>query len=363
MARIYCVVLALFVSLFPHPCFPNSEVSLNTASVPPTAHPVSSYAAPQRVGTLWLSWAAIIAGVVVSMAVHIGLIELCISAGLALYEPLESSASGQAITTGTVIAIGVAGLISIFLGGWVAGRMKRHGNRIEAAVHGGLVWALSSVLTVVLAVMTVGAVVAGTASLVGKGVSAAASGAGSAVKGIANMAAPMVDGMSLPSWDAIRKEVEGAMESMDRGMTADGGDAARSGAQTRYADRSRLMQLLGRAFSLNNERPLTEVEETELRNLLATQLGISPEAAQQTLDQWEQVWNEGVERFEAAQLQALQAAEAAKEATAQASFIAFIVMLLSLVAAVGGAIVGSMCAWKCERECLAERPGQVPTTY
>lgn len=334
---------------------------MNTASTPPVAYPASTPTGPQRFNTAWVSWAAVIAGVLVSMAVHIGLIELCVSAGLALYEPLESGSSGPAITTGTVIAIGICGLISIFLGGWVAGRMKRHGNRIEAAVHGSLVWALSSVLTVVLAVMTVGAVVAGTASLVGKGVSAAASGTGAAVKGIANMAAPMVGEMSVPSWDTIRKEVEGAMESMDRRMTTtDGGDAARSGAQTRYADRSRLMQLLGRVFSLDNERPLTEAEETEVRNLLATQLGISPEAAQQTIEQWEQVWNEGIERFEAVQQQAMQAAEAAKEATAKASFIAFIMMLLSLVAAVAGAIVGCLCAWKCERECLVDRPGHNP---
>jgi len=336
---------------------------LVSSSVPPTAYPVSAAAASPRVGTLWVSWAAIIAGALAAIAVQIGLTELCVSAGLALYEPRDPDSSGTAITTGTVIAVIVCGLISVFIGGWVAGRMKRHGTRIEAAVHGGLVWALGSILTVVLATVTVGAVAAGAMSLLGKGVSAAASGAGAVAGGVAEMAAPAVKEMAGPTWDAVRDELKGAFERSDRGgsANAESGDAARSGTQNRYAERSRLMQLLGQTFTFGEEAtPLAQAEQDELRTLLASQLGISQEAAQQTLDQWQKVWQQGVGRYEAAKQKALDAAEVAKKRTAQAALIAFVLMFLSLIAAVAGALVGCLCAWKCERECLAERPGTIP---
>lgn len=327
-------------------------------SAPPTAHSVTTAIPSQRVGTLWVSWAAIIAGALAAIAVQVGLTELCVSAGLALYEPREPDSSGAGVTIGTVIAIMVCGLISIFIGGWIAGRMKLHGSRIEAAIHGGLVWALGSVLAMVLAAVTVGALAAGAMSLIGKGVSAAASGAGAVAEGVADVAAPAVKEMAGPTWDSIREQVQGAFESNDgRATSAEGAQAA----QNRYAERSRLMQLMGQMFTFGEDAtPLTQAEKEELRTLLASQLGISQEAAQQTLDQWQKVWQQGVERFEAAKQKALEAAEVAKERTAQAALIAFVTMLLSLIAAVAGAVFGCICAWKCERQHLAERPGYVP---
>lgn len=334
-----------------------------SSSVPPTAYPVSTTAAPQHVGTLWVSWAVIIAGALAAIAVQVGLTELCVSAGLALYEPGDPDSSGTAVTAGTVIAIAICGLVSVFIGGWVAGRMKRHSSRIEAAVHGGLVWALGSVLTMILATVTVGAVASGAMSLVGKGLSAAASGAGALAEGVADMAAPAVKQMAGPTWDAMRKQVESAFERNDSNpASGEGDDASRARVQNRYVERSRLMQLLGKTFSFGDDATsLTQAEEEELRTLLASQLGISQEAAQQTLDQWQEVWQEGVERYEVAKQTAFDVAEEAKERTAQAALIAFVVMFLSLIAAVAGAIVGCLCAWKCERECRTEqRPGAIP---
>jgi hypothetical protein len=319
------------------------------ASNPP--HPVH-----QSQSLPWISWGAVIAGVATAIAVQIGLTELAIGVGLSLYEPADPESSASSIATGTIIAWVAAGMISVFLGGWVAGRMKRHGTKTEAGVHGGLVWAAGSILGALVATISVGMLASGAVSMLGQGLSAAARTAGSVVQGAAS-AAPGAANLVAPSWDNVRQQVQGSFDRNASGTRPAGGDAAGApagaanapAAENRFQEQSRLMQLLGSAFTMDRHSTMPAPEQQELTTLLGSQLGISTEAARQTLDQWQRVWRQGVERYETAKeeakRQALAAATVAKKRTAQAALIAFATMILSLAAAVAGALVGSASVW------------------
>jgi hypothetical protein len=149
-----------------------------------------------------------------------------------------------------------------------------------------------------------------------------------------------VSAIAAPTWDAVRKQVEDAsgkvLASAEPGAT-----------DNRLADQSRMMDLLGRSFSMAKDQRLDPTQKDELVTLLAGQVGISREAALKTVDQWQSSWNDAVERYESLKTKtkdaATQAALTAQSYTATAAGIGFLLMLGGLVAAAVGGLVGSMC--------------------
>lgn len=283
----------------------------------------------------WISWAAILAGVTTTIAVQIGLTELCIASGLALFQPSDPGSETAALAIGTAAALLVCALISVFIGAWVAGRMKYHNSSIEAAVHGMLVWAVAGIAALLLTTISVGILAGGALSLLGQGIA----GAGKGLGGILPAAAQAV----APSWDGIKKDVASAMDKRDAASEAPLSD-------NRFADRSRLMQLLAQSFTMDG-KALPDADRNEATTLIATQLGISPEAGRTAYDQWQRAWKDGVSRFETAKENTMRAAQntaaIAARRTAQAAILAFFAMIVGLGAAIAGALCGSACALKC----------------
>lgn len=283
----------------------------------------------------WTSWSGVFAGVTTTIAVQIGLTELCIASGLALYQPTDPSSETAALAIGTVAVLLLCALLSVFLGGWVVGRMKLHNSMIEAAVHGMLVWAVAGIAAVLLTTISVGILAGGAFTLLGQGLSGAAKGLGEALPAAAQAVAP--------SWDAIKNDISSALTKSD---TKDDSPLPES----RFADRSRLMQLLAQSFSVD-EKALPDADRDEVTTLVSAQLGISAEAARSAYDQWQRVWKESVSRFETAKEDAKQVAQEtaglAAKRLAQAAIVAFFAMVVGLCAAVAGALFGSACAMKC----------------
>lgn len=280
-----------------------------------------------------ISWGAIIAGTFAAIAVQIGLAELCLAFGLALYQPADGGGA-SASTSATVAAIaGIAcALIALFFGGWVAGRLAHYHSKMIAALHGTLVWATGAVVATALVATAVGMLAGGAIGLVGDGLAAATRAAGTAVPAVAEVVAP--------NWDTVKKQVADAAARVDAA-------AAPGSADNRLSDQSRLMDLLGGAFSLDRNQRLPDADREELITLLGRQAGISREAAQKTYDQWQASWGAMVTRYETAKAEASekakQAAIAAKEYTTRAAALGFALMLIGGLAAAGGGICGSMC--------------------
>lgn len=140
------------------------------------------YEPTQSVTGFRLSWGAVFAGLVVATAVQIVLTLLGAGIGFAAWEPGES-ARGLGIGAGIWALLSV--LISLFVGGMTTGRLAGILTRRDGALHGVLLWGLSTIVTVWLLASGATALVGGAFRMVG-GVLGATSGvAAQAAGGVA----------------------------------------------------------------------------------------------------------------------------------------------------------------------------------
>jgi len=97
----------------------------------------------------YIRWTAVFAGTAIAAGLWL-LLQLIFTGGaLSAIDPEDvdhARAFGIGTTAGTVLAP----LIAMFLGGLIAGRIANHHDRKVAGLHGGLVWAVTSLLGVVL---------------------------------------------------------------------------------------------------------------------------------------------------------------------------------------------------------------------
>jgi hypothetical protein len=99
---------------------------------------------PQRRIAFRLSWGAVFAGLVVATALQIVLTLLGTAVGLTAWDPGES-ARGFGIGAGVWAILSI--LISLFVGGLATGRLAGILRRKDGALHGVLLWGLSTILT------------------------------------------------------------------------------------------------------------------------------------------------------------------------------------------------------------------------
>jgi hypothetical protein len=145
-------------------------------------HEYSERTDPRDWYTSWrrMSWGAIFAGLFVTLAIFMTLQILGAGIGLSAVD-----LTGREVTSGKALGIGAAtwwlimGLISLFIGGWVAGRLASLPSKIDRALHGLTTWAFFYVIMFVLATTAMSALVGGGLSLLGKGASAAGQAAAS----------------------------------------------------------------------------------------------------------------------------------------------------------------------------------------
>lgn len=126
-----------------------------------------------------ISWGAVFAGLFVALALMIWLMLL----GAALGLSVQGTGDGEQDQKGIGIAVGIwwllSEVISLFVGGWVAGRLIQAPEALDAGLHGATIWGLKSVLAAWLLVAGAGAVLGGATNVM----QGALTGAGAAVGG------------------------------------------------------------------------------------------------------------------------------------------------------------------------------------
>lgn len=133
-----------------------------------------------------VSWGSIIGGVVSALAVSLLMSLLGTAIGFGMIDPMSSDPVGGVGTTFGIWS-GVSLLISLAVGGFVAGRLAGFAGYI----HGFLVWASSLIIAVLLSVMAIG----GAAHLAGSAVSSVSSVTGSALSGAGDIAGGLAHGV------------------------------------------------------------------------------------------------------------------------------------------------------------------------
>ena len=134
-----------------------------TYSADPLADRGHSFAYPGRS----VSWAAILAGTSAAVALQVLFMLLGAGLGFAMYSPLTETNPIADLGTGAIVIQGLSAVLSLWFGGWVAGRFTPVGLRSTGWLHGFLVWCAATVAGVLLVSFGAGWIMGDLSKLVG----------------------------------------------------------------------------------------------------------------------------------------------------------------------------------------------------
>jgi hypothetical protein len=110
-----------------------------------------------------ISWGSIMAGAVTAFSLQLVLSLIGVGVGLTTLDPATGdNPSGQAMGTGAIVWWSISALVSLFLGGYVAGRTA---GTFNGYLHGMVTWAMVNLISAFLLATAVGGSLAGATGL------------------------------------------------------------------------------------------------------------------------------------------------------------------------------------------------------
>lgn len=260
-----------------------------------------------------ISWGAVLSGVAVAIVTHIAMNLLGLSIGASILDPFRSQEMIVEFETATIIWIAASTLVSMFAGGWVAGRLSGITDETDSALHGLSVWAVVTLLTIFFIISGVSRVINGAADVVGAGFSLAG--------GAAEVIAPEVA-------DAVNVQETTLQDIEDEARSFQNAEGRATNSQLTVA----LRRLLRDGADAAPETRQAVVDA------LVQQAGMTPADANVTVDRWVTTYQQTVDDAEAF---ARDAGEDAADAIAAAAGVAFMSMAIGAFAAGAGGMLGS----------------------
>lgn len=259
-----------------------------------------------------VSWGPIFGGALIASGVWTLLHLAGMGIGMTAIDPADAS-SLRGVSIGTGVWSLVAPILALFVGGLATGRLASPQGRATAAIHGAVVWSVTTVAAVTLLWMTLGAVVGGVVSAG----STVASSVGARIEAAPEGGEEMMslEALGLSSADLLapvnqRLQAEGKPAVTAEQLSAAAREALRRGVREGQVDRQMLVDALAQ------HTPLSPTEASDIATTI------------------ERGYNEQLGKL---QTHALSAAEGAGKALLGLS----LAMLLGLVAAIGGAMLSA----------------------
>lgn len=305
----------------------------------PESFPRYGYSDDQNPSRSTISWGAIFAGAIAALALQVLFLMLGAGLGLAIYSPATGDDPVANLSIGALLVHSVSAIISLCLGGWVAGRFSPVWARATGWLHGFSVWCAATVGGVILIAFGASAMLGGLSKIVGGGLSAVGQSATAVVDGGAGLATDAVD----QTGETITSFVDEAVSNLPEDISE--GEIIRATREVGLA--------LGRLFN-----PLQDGNTAANRNAAVAALvdhtGMSQADANRTITEWTDSF-EGLQGDlaalkESALNQAGEAAETAASGLATFSLWTFFGFLLGALAATGGGHLGAISATKGEEE-------------
>lgn len=312
-----------------------------------------------------VSWGAILAGCVVSLALMILFTTFGIGIGAAAFNPATDGAPGEGFGTTSAIYLVVSQLIALGIGGYIAARLAGIPRTTASVLHGASVWAIATIFMAMAAISGGGAMFGAASTLLDRSARAVGS-VGSAI---------IPDDLSMPdisnltgqlSVDSLPPELQSVLT--ERGINED-----RLRREATSAFRDVFSQEEQQATVTEAKRTLVDIIETpgdtasdidaffdklvngpdailseedvnQALTQLEQRLDITPQQAQSIVDSVEAQVKTAIDRtretIAEARQRAAEAAERASEAVASAAMLLALASVLGLLAACGGAFAG-----------------------
>ncbi|AHF91629.1 hypothetical protein OPIT5_16840 [Opitutaceae bacterium TAV5] len=284
-----------------------------------------------------VSWPAIFAGLIAAIALEVLFMLLGAGLGFAIYSPLTDATPIASLGAGALIVQGLSAVVSLWFGGWVAGRFTPAGVRATAWLHGFIVWSAATVAGVLFVSAGAGWALGDLSKIVGGGLSLAGQPAAAIASGAADI-----------TRDAL-KQSDGAFASFTD--EAVGSRPAGETANTSIRAKREVGMAVARFFNPMQEEN-RDVNRTALVKVLVEEAGLSEAAANKAVADWtatyERLKTDLAAAKDAAEAKAREAAEATAKALAILSLGYFVAFAIGAVAATWGGCHGAKCARTCE---------------
>ena len=311
-----------------------------------TAVPASSHAHTR------ISWGAIFAGAVMALVSQLAFSLLGFGLGASaanLYSDNPVGGLGMGAAIWTLLSV----LISLFTGGYVAGRLAGMPRKQDSMLHGLVTFGLTSLLGFYLLTSGLGSLIGGAGSLVSSVVSKATSAAGNAAPGLMDSAKDKLKDSGIDTSD-----IQGQVDQLLRqtGMPAlqpenlqaraqNVGDQAQSTAQNAAQDpnaaNTDIKGLVNKVFGQNQDVADQAKNREALVNVIMSRTGKSRPEAEQIVNNYQQTYEQAKAKAqqlkEEAKEKGLAAADAARKGAAKGGLAASLALLLgAIAAAIGG---------------------------
>lgn len=312
-----------------------------------------------------ISWSAVFAGVLVAIITQMLLTLLGLGIGLGTIDPVQERNPTAGLGIGSAIWYIVSSLLSLFLGGWVAGRLASAPRLFDGVIHGVLTWCLTTLLTIYFLTTTVGSIIGGAGRLIGGIVSTAGSAVGSAVQsagpGLGNAVKDQLqaNGIDVENLDLgdLQKEVNTVLRQTgdpdlnpnalerkaDRAVDQAQNTASRAASNPQGAD-DVVGGLFNRLFK-QGQSTINQVDREDAVNVVMKRTGKSRAEAERTVDGWTKTYQQARMKFDQtkkdAEIQARHIADDAASAASKAAIYGFFGLLIGVASAGYGAKMGT----------------------
>ncbi len=281
-----------------------------------------------------LSWRAVLAGAVAALGLHLLLSLIASGLGLAVFDPTGDLHPAKNFGRGAAIGWSLCALVSLFFGGWIAGRFNG-GNKLTGGLHGFLVWSVAMIATFGLIVLGGGMALGGMAKVVGVGMK----GAGKAAAGAGDLAKESLQ----RNQDQIKSFLDEAMAS--RGTNASSNQTIRAKREISFA----ITHSFAPGSLSSGTNAVSQENRAALVKALTENEGMSEADANKLIDDWSQSYNklkaELDEAKATAEKKARETADVAARKLSKAAFCSFIAFWIGAMLASFGGVLGARSAY------------------
>lgn len=241
-------------------------------------------------------------------------------------------------------------LLAIISGGYVAGRLAQR----EGALHGLLMFGVSTLITLWLAFSLATGIIGGAFNILGAGASALGSGVSAVAPSIGNMAKEKLQENNI-NLDQLQNELQTTLrqtgkpelqpDKLQQDVSSEANGAENQAKATAQNPQNADNDIVNwvRGVINHHSDTLQAADREALKNIIKARTGKSDQEAEQIVNQTGESYQKAVAQFQQLKQQAEQkareAAEKAAAATAKASWFTFFVLIIEAVlAAVFGRI-------------------------
>lgn len=277
---------------------------------------------PSRVRRV--SWGAIFAGVFLATVLQVMFTLLGAALGFGPLRPSDQANPAQAMAIGSGIWLLVTGLVSIWIGACVAGRLSGGPLRADGMIHGLITWSVSTVIAFGLLATTIGGIVGGAGSLVNRALTSDAANSPGGPQAL-NTLGQGVQSM-LPSAGSILSPTGRTQGNQVPGRLTDllRQDPELAGAVAK-------MEAQGGA-------PSSETDRDQVVRLLTTKHNLTDNEAQDLVNQWDQQ----LQQMKGQASQKIhEAGHAVARGVASGAFWGFLALFLGLLVSAWGGWAGT----------------------